>query len=232
MPKIHPPTHVYRSPRREASARETRETILAAARSLFVEQGYVATTIEQIAERAGVAKPTVFASVGTKRAVLKQLRDLAVAGDDLPIPVAQRPWYREALDEPDPQRALRLHARNMVRMHQRYADLHDVLRAGAGADQELRELWNASERERRVGAGYVIDALTAKGRLKAGLDRDTAVDLLWALTSSETFQRLVGSRGWSAERYEAWLADTFVDQLLPRGARRRSTGSPRANQPR
>ena len=196
-------------------ARQTRETILAAARELFIAQGYVATTIEQIADRASVSKPTVFASVGSKRAVFKELRNVAVAGDDLPVPVRERPWYREALDEPDPRRSLRLHARNMVRMHQRYADLHDVLRAGAGADLELRELWNTAERERRAGAGFIVDALIRKGPLKAGLDRESATDLLWALTSAETFQRLAGTGRWGIDRYQSWLGQTFIDQLLP-----------------
>lgn len=224
------PTRVYYSPRRTAAARQTREAILSAARSLFVEQGYVATTIEKIAERAGVSKPTVFAAIGPKRAIFKELRDVAVAGDDLAVPVVERPWYREALDEADPARSLRLHARNMVRMHERYANLHGVLRAGAGADEELRELWNTSERERRVGAAYVIDALVTKGPLKPGLDKETAVDLLWVLTSSETFQRLVNARGWSTEQYETWLAQTFIEQLLPEGARQGdATHRPRDN---
>ncbi len=205
----------YRSPRREATSLETRQAILAAARSLFIEHGYVATTLEQIAEHAGVSKPTVFASVGTKRSLLTELRDLAVAGDDLPVPVRERPWYREAIDEPDPGRSLRLHARNMVEMHKRYADLHDVLRAGAGADGELRALWDTSEHERRLGAGFVIDALIDKCPLKSGVDHETAVDLLWALTSAETYQRLVGARRWDPERYEEWLGETFIQQLLP-----------------
>lgn len=208
-------TRRYRSARRKATARQTREAILAAARELFIAQGYVATTIEQIAARAGVSKPTVFASVGSKRVVFKELRNVAVAGDDLPVPVRERPWYREALDEPDPRRSLRLHARNMVRMHQRYADLHDVLRAGAGADPELRELWNTAERERRAGAAFIVDALIGKGPLKAGLDRDSATDLLWALTSAETFQRLASTGRWNTGRYQTWLGQTFIDQLLP-----------------
>lgn len=217
----------YHSPRRQATARQTREAILDAAHELFVNNGYVATTIEQIAERAGVSKPTVFASVGSKRVVLKELRDRAVAGDDVGIPVRERPWYREALEAPDQRQSLRLHARNMVMMHKRYADLHDVVRAGAGADPELRELWDTSERERRSGAGFIVDALLKNGPLKTGLDRATAIDVLWALTSAESYQRLVGTRGWRPDRYESWLAQTFIDQLLPPMASR-PTSSARA----
>jgi AcrR family transcriptional regulator len=209
----------YVSPRRAQSAAQTRQAILDAARALFVDQGYVATTVDQIAERAGVSKPTVFASIGNKRAILKELRDLAIAGDDQPVPLVQRPWFKEALDEPDPRRSVELHARNTVRVHQSAADLAEVLRTGAGADTELRQLWQTAEHERRVDAATFIDALLSKGPLKAGLDRETAIDILWILTSADSFQRLVRVRRWSTRRYEQWLAETFDQQLLPRDRR-------------
>lgn len=229
MPSTGRPTRRYHSPRRQHTAAQTRQAILAAARALFVRHGYVATTVEQIAEAAGVSKPTVFASVGNKRAIIKQLRDLALAGDDQPIPVAQRPWFTEALDEPDPRRSVRLHARNIARLHQRVADLAEVLRSGAGADQELRALWQTAEAERRLDAATIIDALRRTGPLKAGLDREGAVDILWVLTSPDNFQRLVRSRNWSLQRYEAWLAQTFLDQLLPPD--HRQTHNPQGTKP-
>ena len=215
MPPTGRPTRQYRSPRREQTAAQTRQAILVAARALFVNHGYVATTIDQIAEAAGVSKPTVFASVGNKRAIIKQLRDLAIAGDDQPVALAQRPWFTEALDEPDPRRSLRLHARNIVRLHQSGADLAEVLRSGAGADQELRTLWQTAETERRIDAGIIIDALMSNGPLKPGLDRETATDILWILAGADNFQRLVRARRWSTRRYQQWLAQTLLDQLLP-----------------
>jgi hypothetical protein len=162
-----------------------------------------------------VSKPTVFASVGNKRAIIKQLRDLAIAGDNQPVALAERPWFTQALDEPDPRRSLRLHARNVVRLHQRGADLAEVLRSGAGADHELRALWQTAEAERRLDAGTIIDALLRNGPLKAGLDRESAVDILWILASADNFQRLVRARHWSLQRYQHWLAQTLLDQLLP-----------------
>lgn len=215
MPATGRPTRRYRSPRRQQTAAQTRQAILNAARALFLDQGYVTTTIEQIAERAGVSKPTVFASVGNKRAIIKQLSDLAMAGDEEPVALAQRPWFTQALDEPDPQRAVRLHAHNVVGVHQRVADLAEVLRSGAGADQELRDLWQTVEQQRRIDAGTIIDALLHTGPLKAGLDRDEAIDIVWVLTSPDNYQRLVRARGWRLQRYEQWLAQTFLDQLLP-----------------
>src|ERR1700749_1518846 len=112
MAEVNRGTRRYVSPVRRDAAARTRQAVLAAARELFIGQGYTATTVEEIAGRAGVSKPPVFAAAGSKQAILKQLRDIALAGDDEPVPVAQRPWYREALAEPDPRRALRLYARN------------------------------------------------------------------------------------------------------------------------
>lgn len=205
----------YLSPMREQGALRTRHAVVAAAEQLFVEQGYVATTIEQIAQRAGVARPTVFAAAGNKRALLKLVRDRALAGDDEPVPVAQRSWYREALDAPDARRTLELHARNIVRVSQRFAGIEAVLQAAATTDPELAQLWQINEAERRRGAAIVVDALLGKSPLRAGLQRDHAVDLLWAFAATDTYRRLVDECGWSLTRYEKWLAALLCDQLLP-----------------
>jgi TetR/AcrR family transcriptional regulator, regulator of autoinduction and epiphytic fitness len=208
----------YVSPLRRDAAARTRQAVLDAARELFIARGYTATTVEEIAGRAGVSKPTVFAAAGSKQAILKQLRDIALAGDDEPLPVAQRPWYREALAEPDPRRALLLYARNATAIHRRSADMHEVLRAAATSDKDLHNLWRASEDERRGGATIVIDALLLKSPLKTGLDRAAAIDIVWILTASDIFWRLVRTRRWTNTQYESWLGDTLCEQLLPPAA--------------
>jgi AcrR family transcriptional regulator len=205
----------YVSPLRQDAAARTRQAVLDAARDLFIARGYTATTVEEIAGRAGVSKPTVFAAAGSKQAILKQLRDITLAGDDEPVPVAQRPWYREALAEPDPRRALRLYARNATAIHRRSADMHEVLRAAATSDKNLHDLWRASEDERRGGATIVVDALLHKSPLKTGLDRAAAIDIVWILTASDIFWRLVRTRRWTNTQYESWLGDTLCEQLLP-----------------
>src|SRR5687768_10475433 len=121
MPTPVNPSRDYISPLRASGARATRRLVLDAARTLFIEQGYVATTVDQIAERAGVSKPTVFTAVGSKRVLLKELRDIALAGDDEPVPVPQRPWVQEVLGEPDPYRTLRLYAHYQAELAERYA---------------------------------------------------------------------------------------------------------------
>src|SRR6201993_3925996 len=219
MAEVNRDTRPYVSPLRRAGAARTRQAVLDAARELFTAQGYAATTVDEIAGHAGVSKPTVFAAVGSKQAILKHLRDIALAGDDEPVPVAQRPWYREALAEPDPRRALRLHARNATAIHRRSADVHEVLRAAAASDRELHDLWRASEDERHGGATIVVGALIQKSPLKAGLDRAAPIDIVWVLTASDIFWRLVRTRRWSHAQYENWLGDTLCAQLLPPAGR-------------
>jgi AcrR family transcriptional regulator len=202
----------YLSPLREESARNTRRAILAAARELFVRQGFIATTMDQIAKRAGVSKPTVFATAGNKRSLLKEIRDFAIAGDDEPISIKDRGWYQEMLAEPDPRRSLRLYARNVTAINDRYADIDEVLQAAAGADQELRDLWNTGEAERLKGAEVVVANLGAKAALQR--DQKSAIDTVWILTAPEQLRRLVRLRGWSLQEYEDWLMEALCTLLL------------------
>jgi AcrR family transcriptional regulator len=204
----------YTSPLRDEAVARTRRLILTAAKELFMDRGYLGTTIDQIAERAGVSKPTVFANVGNKRTVLKELYDETLAGDAEPVAVIQRSWYQEALTAPDAQTTLRLYARNVVQILLRVAELEEVIRNASAADPELREVRAASEAQRRVGAATVVDAVSAKTPLKAGIDRERAIDILWTLNTGDPYRRLVGSCGWSPDRYQHWLADLFCDQLL------------------
>lgn len=202
----------YHSPQREESARATRLMVLRAARDLFVENGYVATTIDQIAERALVSRPTVFA-IGNKAELLRLVRDIALAGDDEPVPVSSRRPHLEVMEAPDPALTLELEARNVVAIAKRYAEVDEVVRQGAGVEPALRELWETSEAQRRIGAGKVIDSLRAKGGLRPGLSKREACDLLWLLIAPDHYLRLT-RMGWSARRYERWLAATLCQQLL------------------
>lgn len=203
----------YVSPLRELAAQQTRRAVLAAAQSLFVARGYVGTTVDQIADRAAVSKPTVFASGGSKRSLLKDLYDRSLTGDG-PLTV-EHLSFAEALDEPDPARSLRLYASNVARVQERRADLEEVLRTAASSDDELRDLWRTSEDQRHKEASSVVDTLMRKGALKPGLERETASDILWVLTSSDIFSRFVRNQGWDGGCYQQWLGDTLCDQLLP-----------------
>jgi AcrR family transcriptional regulator len=204
----------YDAPRRDAAARLTRRSVLDAARDLFVEQGWATTTVSQIAERAAVSRPTVFA-VGSKAELLALARDLALAGDDEAVAVFARQGVQTLLAEPAPVRTVELVAAHVVRLQLRYAPLDAVLQAAAGADEQCRTLWQTSEAQRRAGAQLFADNLAGKGPLALPLDR--AVDVLWVFMASDPYRRLVLESGWTVESYQAWLGGVLRAQLLPVG---------------
>jgi AcrR family transcriptional regulator len=206
----------YSSPLRERQAANTRRAVIDAATELFLVQGYGATTIEQIAVRAGVSKPTVFSAVGNKQTLLRVVRDVAIAGDDEAIPVARRPMADRIRDEPHQRRAARLIAQHLTEVASRYAVIDQVIHAAANSgEQEIREVWEETEQQKLIGARIQIRVLADKGPLRPGLDRDTAVDTMWLLMSPDNFYRLVHGRGWTKAKYQRWLGDTIERLLLP-----------------
>src|SRR5215470_8762339 len=205
----------YSSPLRQQQASATRRAVLDAARELFISQGYGATTIEQIAQRAGVSKPTVFTAVGSKQMVLRAVRDRAIAGDDEPIPVARRPATDQIRAEPDQRRAVQLLARHLAGVASRYAQINEVLHAAAdGGEEDLRELWQTEEDQRLTGARFWVEALTSKGPLRPGLTRGDAADVMWLLMSPDNYYRLVHRRRWTTRKYQRWLTATIIQLLL------------------
>ena len=146
--------------------------MLEAARQLFIAQGYGATTVEQIAQHAGVSKPTVFSAVGNKQQLLRAVRDVAIAGDDEPVAVAKRPATDRIRAEPDQRRAVALLARHLTGVAGRYAELHEVVHAAADSgEDELRDLWQLEEDQRLTGARLWIEVLTGNGPLRPGSSR-------------------------------------------------------------
>lgn len=189
--------------RRAESAQQTRRAVIAAAAALFVDRGYVATTIDDIAAAAGVSRPTVF-SVGSKAQLLALARDVAMAGDDAPVAVTQRDSAQRVLGAPDTARLLELLAEHVTGVQERYGPLDEVLHRAADADPELEELWRRSEEQRRQGAAVFVEALAERAPL--AVDPDEAVDALWLLMAPDVHTRLVRDRGWPRRRYASWLA--------------------------
>ncbi len=214
MSKPVKPRRAYHSPRRRQQALATRRAVLAAARELFVQDGYVATTIDAIAARTGVSPETVYATFRHKRALLSGLLDVAIAGDDAPVPILERPWVKQLRDEPDPRRRLQLLARNGRLILERSAPIYEVLRGAAAADPEIAALWERAKAQRLVGQRELLRILTERAPLRPGLPAATATDVLFAIGSPETYRLLVVDRGWSADRFERWYADTLARLLL------------------
>lgn len=200
---------------RAEKARANRRRMREAALSLFAEQGYAATSMQAIAEEAGMAVQTLYFTFGTKRALLKEILDVAIAGDEEPIPTLDRPIVREALATPDPARQLRLQCRLAREIYERVGPVLDVLRSAASADPDIAELWETNNTQRATVQERMIAALAAKTPLRAGLDEATAVDIVLVLQSPEFYQFLTVRRGWSPEKWERWTADTLIARLLP-----------------
>src|SRR6516164_7622021 len=142
----------YESALRREQAAATRARIVRAAAELFAAQGYTQTSIEQIAARAGVARPTVYTAFTGKPALLKQALDLLLAGDDAPVPVKDRPWFAELLNQGDPRRLLELEARNDRMINERIAPLHEALRNASATDDDIAGLYATIKQQRRIGA--------------------------------------------------------------------------------
>lgn len=211
----------YHSPRREAQARQTREAIRNAAHDLFIARGYSSTTITDIAGAAEVAAQTIYSQFGTKAAIVKELLDVSIVGDDDPVPVAGRPWFQRVYDDGiDGHERLRRYAGAVRRIYVGSGSTYEIVRRGADGDADLAEIWATNQRARRKVLGQILDAVLTDSRLRPGLERDEAIDLLWVLHGPEVFHMLTVDCGWSADRFESWLADAMCEQILaPRSSR-------------
>jgi len=204
----------YRSPLRNAQAQATRRSVIDAAARLFGGQGYVATSIEHIAEAAGVSRATVFNAVGNKAVLLKAALDNAIVGDDDPVALADRPRSRAIRAEPDARKYLALYAELVTDIGAHLAPISEAARSAAGANSDARRLWDEHQAQRRTGAEHVVGDLIRKGRLRKGLTKGDAADIVWVLNDPGLYHHLVLERGWALARYSTWLAETMQQQLL------------------
>ncbi len=202
--------------RRRERARATRGRVLDAARDLFIERGYVATTIDAIAERADVSPETIYATFGNKRAVLAEVVDVSIAGGPNAAPILEQHWVEELRREPDAARRVKILARNGRRILERRAAIDEVVRGGAAADPEVAALWARGKAQRLAGQRALLGFVVGSGGLRPGLDLAAAADILYAIGSPETYRHLVVDRGWSGIRFERWYADALERLLLKR----------------
>ncbi len=211
------PRRRYESPRRQEQAAQTRRDILAAAGSLFRERGYAGTSMPQIAVEAGVVVETIYRAFGSKAGLFREVIESALAGGPTraDVPVEERSAIRAVIEEPDPRRQVALYAATQPGIHRRAGPLLRALRDAAGTDRELRKLWDEMEAWRLEGQGRMAGMLAERGVLRRGLSVEEARDVVWTLCSLAVHDLLVLERGWSYERYEAWLADALVRELLP-----------------
>lgn len=196
---------VYNSPQRQQQAGETRQRILDAARKLILSKGQEKTTIEAIASEAAVAPPTVYATFGSKRGIVEALMQRAAFGQ------GYRGLVQEALESDDPEKRLRFAARIATQI---YEATRSEMKLLQGANTLAPALMRQKENVRLERQASLIDLIVRKGALRAGITKDEARDILWALTGRDQFRLLVMEQKWSTKRYEQWLGDTLVAALL------------------
>jgi TetR/AcrR family transcriptional regulator of autoinduction and epiphytic fitness len=188
--------------------------VLDAAEALFVRDGYAATTITAIAEAGDVAVQTVYVVFGSKRAILTELLDVAIVGDDPQAPLRDRQDWQEMEREADPRRQVALLAGIATRIGGRIAALTEVMAAAAGSDPDIAAMYTQRQQARHADQRLLADSLSGKGALRAGLSPDRAADILWTLANPRTYHALVGERHWTPDDYRRWLAGLLACALL------------------
>jgi AcrR family transcriptional regulator len=204
----------YDASSRRKNAQATRQSIIDAARRLFLEKGYAATTMPAIAQAAGIALDTVYATVGKKATLFRLLIEMAISGSDRAVPAEERDYVRAIREEADAARKLQLYAGAISRIQSRLAPLFRVLQGAAPLDPELDALWQGISQRRARNMRLLAKELAATGRLRPDLSVARAADIIWSMNSSEFYLLLVEQRGWSTTAFERWLGDAWVQLLL------------------
>ncbi|MGV0644699.1 helix-turn-helix domain-containing protein [Mycolicibacterium sp. XJ2546] len=200
----------------QARTRLARAAVIEAARTLFVERGYAATTIEAISTASGVPPATIYRLFSSKRGILKAILDVSIAGDDQPVALPQRTKVQTVLAHPDPRNQVAGFVAIASEVNSRTAPVYRILVGAASSDPDAAALLEDLNRQRRTGQGRLARALGRAGALRPGLREAEAADSIYALMSPEIYRLLVIDRGWSPKRYERWLTQLLVDGLLAR----------------
>jgi AcrR family transcriptional regulator len=208
------PKRRYHSPRRREQAAATRREILEAAHGLFEQHGYGATTMAAIAAEGGVALKTVYLAFETKSGVLRALWNLRLRGGRDEVPIAQQQWYRQVLEEPDPERQLRLNARNSRAAKLRVAAVLEAIHTAAPLDPDIAALWDRIQTDYHANQRVIVASLAEKKALRPELDVDRATDILWTINHPNVWQLLVGECCWTPEQYEEWTGGLACSELL------------------
>jgi AcrR family transcriptional regulator len=207
------------SNRGQARTRLARAAVVDAARGLFLERGYGATTIEAISARSDVPSATVYRLFSSKHGILKALLDVSIVGDDEAVALADRPHVRSLADDPDPANQLAGFVRLAAQVNSRTAPIYRILVSAAASDPDAAAVLDDLTRERQLGQAVIARSLARAGALRPKLREREAADIVHALMSPEVYGLLVIDRGWSAERYERWLTEILVHELLLAGER-------------
>jgi AcrR family transcriptional regulator len=203
--------------RREERARHRRQRVVDTALRLFLERGYVATTIEAIAREAAVAPATVYQAFGTKQAILARVLDQAITGDAEPAALLDRDWVKQAARPADPRQRLAMVVRHTSQVAARTAPIKEVMRDAAAGDPAVRQLLHEDDRRRYLTQRALVDQVIGGGSLREGCDLDHAVATFFATVNSHSYQLLAGQLGWSPADWQRWLTEVLGRELLGPG---------------
>ena len=206
-------TVVKRPNRRAEKAQETRRRIIEAASDLFVADGYGATNLQEVADRAGVAVQTIYFVFGNKRALLKELVDVTIAGDSEPIATMDRPWFTDAMAAPTAQELLTTYVPGSSAILARVSPIMRVLESAVANDPEVAALWPQDEDLRYVVQRAAADTLVTKSGARKGLTTDEAADVLYGILSPELYLLFTRDRAWPHDRWVHWATETLTAQL-------------------
>jgi AcrR family transcriptional regulator len=201
----------YSSAVRKEQAAQTRARILEAAGELFESNGYARTTIAAIAERAGVATDTVYATFGNKARVLTGLIDvrLAPAGDDNVLDRADAHAVRDELDQ---RRQLRAFARDIAAISARVRPVYEIMRTASAVEPEMATVFGEMDAYRLRNMSQAAAWIAARGPLRVDVER--AGQIIWAVASPDVARMLCDVQGWTNDQYAEWLEDMLVRTLL------------------
>jgi AcrR family transcriptional regulator len=203
----------YDSSRRRELAKQNRVSVLEAARELFLARGYAATTIAEIASRAGVSVETVYKAFGNKAGLAKAVFDVTVAGDDEPIPLAERPEIRAVEAEPDARDKIARFFETYPARRARTAPIERMIRDAAGTDPGAATVRDELIAELHRGMTMFATRLVEDGGVRTDLTVADVADILFAYISVELYEVLVLMRGWSLDRYASFITDALITAL-------------------
>lgn len=209
-----PEVKTSRARRPDSRARTTRRKIVEAAHELFLTDGYAATTLQAIADRAGVAVQTVYFHFANKRTVLKHVVDVAAVGDDEPVGLLDRPWVEQLREAPDAAGVIAAWSVESARIYRRIVPIMRVVREAAGSDPETAEQEQTNRTQTLAAHRMLAEELHARGALREGLDVTAAAEELFVLMSLDVYVLVTTGLGWSPERWRTWSATTAARAVL------------------
>ncbi|PZS16106.1 MAG: TetR/AcrR family transcriptional regulator [Pseudonocardiales bacterium] len=204
----------YNSPRRAEQAAATRAAVLAAARDLFIAKGYSATTIAEIAGRAHVAVDTIYATVGRKPALLRELVETSISGTGQAVPAEQRDYVLRIGTVRTAREKLAIYAQAITAIQERLGPVFIALRGAAATDPECEAMWTEIAHRRAAGMLTFAEHLRSTGELRNDLSDTQVADIIWSMNATEYWVLLVRERGWTSDQFAKWLIDAWTRLLL------------------